>query len=102
MKCSSCKSDVVPVRPRTLWKVLTVVFWVAALATSLVFSLLLGLNIVLVPLWLLNGMAVGVAARRMSASTCPLCNAELAQPVQEPTDVPDRRPHHRPLVPRTV
>ena len=101
MKCASCKSDVEPVKPRTAWKVVTVALWVCALATSLVFSLLLGLNVVLVPLWLVNGMAVGVAARRMSSSTCPVCKAEMAQPVQETVDRTDRKPHGR-LVPRPV
>ena len=101
MTCASCKSDVVPVEPRTAWKVLTVALWVCALATSLVFSLPLGLNILLVPLWLVNGMAVGVAARRMSISTCPVCKAEMAQPVQEIEDRTDRTPQGR-LVPHPV
>jgi hypothetical protein len=88
MKCTSCKSDVVPRGPRTLWKVVTVALWVGALATSLMFSLLLGLNIVLVPLWLGIGMSVGVAARRMSSWTCPECGNELAAPVAGATTHP--------------
>jgi hypothetical protein len=87
MKCASCKSDVVPDKPRTVWKLLTVAFWIGALATSLVFSLLLGL--------------VGIAARRMSSATCPACKAEMAQPVHDAGERTDRTPQGR-LVPRTV
>lgn len=99
MRCSSCKSDVVPVKPRTRWKILTVAFWIGALATSLVFSLLLGLNIVLVPLWLVNGMAVGIAARRLASYSCPVCHAEMAAPPAAEPTTEDRATQGR-LVPR--
>jgi hypothetical protein len=83
MTCSSCKADVTPVPPRTTWKIMMVAFWLGALATSMMFSLLLGLNVVLVPLWLVIGMSVGIAAQRASSWSCPKCAAELAEPAPE-------------------
>lgn len=76
--CPSCKDTVEPVPPKSAWKVATVLFWIAAMVTAVGFSLLLGLNVVLVPAWLLIGMSVGVAARRASEWTCPTCAYELA------------------------
>ncbi len=81
--CKACKEQVSPRAPRTAWKIATLLFWLAALATSLVFSLLLGLNVLLVPAWLGIGMAVGVAARRAAAWSCPACSAELTPPIPD-------------------
>jgi hypothetical protein len=95
MICRACKSDVSPSPPRAIGKVVTLGYWVAAMATSTVFSLLLGLNVVLVPLWLAIGMAVGVAARRASTWTCPRCKEEMAPPIA----IPDQQVVEAPSAP---
>jgi hypothetical protein len=59
-------------------------FYVASLAVALMFSLLLGLNIVLVPVVVAIGCSVGVAARRASSWSCPQCKEEMAAPVASP------------------
>ncbi len=81
MRCSACKSNVTPVPPRTMAKLSLVAFYVAAMAVSTVFSLLLGLNVVLVPIAIAVGGAVGVAARRANSWSCPQCKEEMAAPV---------------------
>jgi hypothetical protein len=99
MQCRSCKRDVTPVPPRTIAKIGLVGFYVASLAVALVFSLLLGLNIVLVPVAIAVGCSVGVAARRASEWSCPECKEEMAAPrIASATDeVPTTRT--RPFVP---
>lgn len=88
MRCHTCKAAVEPVAPRTIWKIGVVGFWFAAMLTATVFSLLLGLNIVLVPLWFAIGASVGVAARRASTWTCPRCHEEMAEPVAGTPSLP--------------
>ena len=80
MRCGSCKSDVTPVPPKTMAKVGLVAFYVMSLAVYTVFSLLLGLNIVLVPAAIVVGWSVGVAARRASCWSCPKCKEEMIAP----------------------
>lgn len=80
MRCTCCQSDVEPVPPRTIGKILLVVSYVAALAIATVFSCLLGLNLVLAPAAIVIGMAVGTAARMASAWTCPSCKEEMFVP----------------------
>ncbi len=93
MRCSSCKSDVTPVPPRTIAKLSLVAFYVASMAVSTVFSLLLGLNVVLVPVAIAVGASVGVAARRANAWSCPQCKEEMAAPiVAEPEVTPPLAP----------
>lgn len=87
MFCHACKCHVTPVRPRTTWKVITVAFWISTLVVAMPFSLLLGLNLVLAPLAIAIGAAVGTSARRLSSWTCPRCSAELYEP--EPQTVLD-------------
>lgn len=89
--CSHCHQDVAPSAPRSLWKLGTVFFWVVAMVTATVFSLLLGLNLVLVPLWLPIGLAVGVAARRAATATCPVCGEELSGREMASARLPRRR-----------
>ena len=76
-------------------KLSLVAFYVASLAVALVFSLLLGLNIVLVPVAIAVGCSVGVAARRASEWSCPQCKEEMVAPVSQP----EAEVHTRPLVP---
>ena len=103
MRCRSCKTDVTPVAPKTMAKIVTVGFWVAAMAISTIFSLLLGLNIVLVPVAVAIGLAVGTSARRASTWSCPQCKEEMAAPAVVPTGSSGARPSTtRPLVPATA
>ncbi|MDF2691818.1 MAG: hypothetical protein K0S65_201 [Labilithrix sp.] len=83
MFCHSCRSQVTPVPPRSIWKVLSVAFWVGSLTIAAGFSLLLGLNLVLAPAAIFIGMSIGACARKLNNWTCPRCDAELVEP--EPT-----------------
>lgn len=94
MRCASCRSDVTPVPPRTMAKLALVGFYVSSLTVAMMFSLLLGLNIVLVPVAIAIGCSVGVAARRASSWSCPQCKEEMAAPaaVTPPTEEVRTRP----------
>lgn len=96
VRCPSCRIPVEPIPPKTKWKIACAVFWICAMVTSTVFSLLLGLNVILVPLWFGIGAAVGVAAERASCWTCPVCGDQVAAPEEV------REAEGRALVPRTV
>ena len=87
--CSSCKENVEPVAPRTAWKLVTIALWFTTLAVGMFFAILLGLNIVLVPVCIAIGLSVGEAAHRAASWTCPSCHAELAPP-PEITERPHR------------
>lgn len=104
MRCSACHENVTPVPPRTMAKVALVAFYVASLAVSMVFSCLLGLNLLLVPVAMAIGLSVGTAAQRASTWSCPECKEEMAPPVATTTPArePERTAPARPLVPRTV
>ena len=80
MLCHACKCHVTPSKPKTMWKVLTIVFWVTTLPVALAFSLVIGLNVILAPAAIFIGMSVGTAARRLSSWTCPRCDAGLLEP----------------------
>ena len=100
MRCTSCKSDVTPVPPRTMAKLGLVAFYVASLAVAMLFSLLLGLNIVLVPVAVAVGCSVGVAARRASEWSCPQCKECMAAPpVATESTRPTDEVRTRPFVP---
>ena len=92
MRCRSCKADVTPVPPRTIAKLSLVGFYVASLAVAMLFSLLLGLNIVLVPVACAIGCSVGVAARRASEWTCPQCKEEMVAPAAVTTEEVGAKP----------
>ena len=100
MRCNTCKSDVTPVPPRTMAKLGLVAFYVASLSVAMLFSILLGLNIVLVPVAVAIGCSVGVAARRASEWSCPQCKEFMVAPAvaTEPTR-PTQEPRTRPFVP---
>ena len=100
MRCSACKSDVSPTPPRTIAKLSLVAFYVASMAVSTIFSLLLGLNIVLVPVAIAVGFSVGVAARRANAWSCPKCKEEMSAPAGVPAAAPTVA--EAPLVARTA
>jgi len=85
MRCGSCKSDVTPVPPRTMAKVALVFFYVASLAVYTLFSLALGLNIILVPAAIAVGFSVGAAARRANSWSCPTCKEEMSAPAMAPS-----------------
>jgi len=99
MFCHSCRCHVTPAPPRSMWKVLSVGFWVGSMIIAVCFSLLLGLNLVLAPAAIFIGGAIGACARKLNDWTCPRCGAELVEP--EPTSdmLPLRRWHRRPLAP---
>jgi len=78
-------------------KLSLVAFYVASLVVATIFSLLLGLNIVLVPVAIAVGCSVGVAARRASTWSCPQCKEEMTAPIVAP-----ETQRTRPLVPATV
>lgn len=80
MYCHACKCHVTPVAPKTTWKILTVALWVTTLAVAIAFSVIIGINLVLMPMAVAIGMALGVSTRRMSSWTCPRCSAELIEP----------------------
>lgn len=96
MRCTACKSDVTPVPPHTMAKLSLVAFYVASLVVATGFSLLLGLNVVLVPIAVAVGTSVGAAARRASSWSCPACKEEMAAPA------PAEPEAAKPLVPQTV
>ena len=80
MLCHACRVHVTPRPPKTVWKVLTVAFWIGSLVVASGFSLALGLNLLLAPAAIFIGMSVGTSARMLSSWTCPRCNAELIEP----------------------
>jgi len=93
MRCSSCKKNVTPTAPRTMWKIVNIVFWVFLLAFAGAASAIIGLNLVLAPSAIALGLAIGTSARRAASWTCPVCNEEMAQPARvEPAGVVVR-PH---------
>jgi hypothetical protein len=100
MFCHSCRCHVTPTPPRSIWKLLSVGYWVGSLIVAAGFSLLLGLNLVLAPVAVVIGMSIGVAARKLNNWTCPRCGAELVEP--EPTEeLLPLRPWRRPRRPLT-
>lgn len=99
MRCTTCRSDVTPVPPRTIAKLSLVGFYVASLLVATMFSLLLGLNIVLVPVAVAVGLSVGTAARRASTWSCPQCKEEMPAPAPS---APPEEVRTRPLVPAHV
>jgi hypothetical protein len=91
MFCHSCRCNVTPTRPRSIWKVLSVGYWVGSLAIAVGFSCLLGLNLVLAPAAVFIGMSIGVAARKLNSWTCPRCGAEMVEPDPTTELLPVRR-----------
>ncbi len=97
MFCNSCRCHVTPAPPRSIWKVLSVGFWVGSMIIAVIFSLLLGLNLVLAPAAIVIGGAIGACARKLNDWTCPRCGAELAEPEAITDTVPLTRWHRRAL-----
>jgi hypothetical protein len=85
MMCHACRTHVTPTPPKTIWKVLNVAFWISTLAVGMVFSSLIGLNLILAPAAIAIAMSVGTSARLLSSWTCPRCNAELVEPEPQPS-----------------
>lgn len=80
-----------------------VAFYVASLVVATLFSLLLGLNIVLVPVAVAVGLSVGTAARRASTWSCPQCKEEMTGTTGVAPSAPTRPvTTDRPLVPQPV
>lgn len=102
--CASCKQTVVPEPPSPLWMVLNVLFGIVVLLIGAVFSLILVLNIVLLPLWMVfMAGAVAVTTRRALMWRCPECHAEMfPTPAEKKRLRAARRrgPRHHVLVPR--
>ena len=100
MYCHACRCHVTPTPPRSIWKLLSVYFWVGSMAVAIGFSLALGLNLVLAPAAICIGMSVGVAARKLNDWTCPRCGAEMVEPEGTEELLPLRRwRRQRPLRP---
>jgi hypothetical protein len=55
-----------------------VALWIGMLAFGPLFGGIAGLSLVLGPLWVGMGMAIGVSARLASTWSCPKCAGELA------------------------
>lgn len=83
MFCHACRCHVSPVPPRSTWKMLSVLYWISSLVVAVLFSLIIGLNLVLAPVAIVIGMSVGTSARKLNEWTCPLCDAELGEPSPE-------------------
>ncbi len=99
MFCHSCRCHVTPEPPRSVWKVLSVGFWVGSMVIAVCFSLLLGLNLVLAPAAIFIGASVGACARKLNDWTCPRCKAELVEPEPVEDMVPLTRWRRRVLAP---
>lgn len=69
-----------PVPPLPRWKILMVIYWVALLALAPLFGGIVGLSLVLAPILLAMGLAIGTLARMASTWTCPNCKAALHTP----------------------
>jgi hypothetical protein len=65
-----------------MWKIVNLVFWVTLLSFALAGSCIIGLNLVLAPMAIALGLAIGTAARRAASWTCPRCDSEMAEPVR--------------------
>jgi hypothetical protein len=84
MLCHCCRVHVTPTRPRTMWKIALVGFWAGSMIISTLFSLALGLNLLLAPAAIFIGCAIGTSARRLNSWTCPRCSTELIEPQTTP------------------
>jgi hypothetical protein len=84
MRCHCCRVHVTPTPPKTMWKIALVGFWVGSMIVSTLFSLALGLNLLLAPAAIFIGCAIGTSARRLNSWTCPRCSTELVEPQTEP------------------
>ena len=93
MRCSSCRKNVTPAAPRTMWKIVNLFFWITALAFAGFFSIIIGLNLVMAPTAIVIGMAIGTSARRLAAWSCPSCNEEMAEPARVEPARGTVRPH---------
>jgi hypothetical protein len=71
--------------------VLSVLFWVGSLAVGTLFSILLGLNLVLAPLAIVISFSIGAVARKLNDWTCPRCGAEMVEPEETADLLPLRR-----------
>lgn len=91
MFCHTCRTHVTPTPPKSIWKVLSVGYWIGSLVVAVCFSLLLGLNLVLAPVAIVIGMSIGAAARKLYNWTCPHCGTELIEPDPEDEMIPLRR-----------
>ena len=97
MFCHSCRCHVTPEPPRSIWKVLSVGFWVGSMIIAVCFSSLLGLNLVLAPAAVFIGGSIGACARKLNDWSCPRCGAELVEPEAAGEMVPLTRWRRRAL-----
>lgn len=80
MKCWCCGKVVQPVPPRTLRKILNVVFWTSSLTMGMLVTPLLGLDVLLLPFSVAMGLSVGTTAREAGSWSCPSCHAAVHAP----------------------
>lgn len=97
MYCHTCRCHVTPAPPRSVWKVLTVGFWLGSMVIAVCFSMLLGLNLVLAPVAIVIGGSIGACARELNDWSCPRCGAVLIEPAREEDMVPLKRWRRRAL-----
>lgn len=77
--CASCKEEMVPEPPSPFWMVVNVLFGTAVLMLGAVYSLIIILNVVLLPFWMIfMAGAVAVTTRYAVTWRCPECHAPVA------------------------
>lgn len=95
--CRHCRGRMPALAPRVGWSALNVVMWTATLVTGMAFGLLIGLDVLLVPLWLGMAGAVSYTAQRAASWRCAYCKEEIAAPIvtvpDRPARVPATSPH---------
>ena len=77
--CGACGGDVIPEAPSLAWKVANVAVWIGCFAVGPWCSLLLPLNIVLIPTFLFGAAsAISYTSRRAFFDPrCPRCGKPL-------------------------
>ncbi|MBX3192033.1 MAG: hypothetical protein KF819_33895 [Labilithrix sp.] len=91
VRCSCCGEIVEPRAPRTAWKLLNLFFWVGSLAVSTLFAVLLGLDVLLLPVAVAISFSIGTSARAAYGWSCPVCHDSLPAPPEAATAERPRR-----------
>lgn len=80
VRCDACSCEVTPERPSLGWRAANAAAWVGAFFVGPGCSLLLPLNIVLIPVFLFGAASAisYTASRAYSAPRCPLCRRDVA------------------------
>ena len=73
--CGKCGAEGAVVRPTRLWWAVIALAWTVFILFGACFAVMLPLNLVLVPAWLMVASAVGPLARRATEPRCRACGA---------------------------